>query len=310
MHVGRELLADVEVAVADLSFVDAVHELQPHPDARRHPDALLLAVVLSPFTVRSLVQVHYAVLRATEDRQLTGRVLYVNADQPMPFPMRGAVRVRLSAGERQGAKRRREERTRRTDSSAEASAAELKAIEAAFSELVARSADEPSATVSRPAGSPYRPEEHAALGSKGQPFQWAISAGFAPRAVLEVVADPFPSPPRTRILVADEDPATGAALRGVEDFHVVQVSDGWSAVDELLGGAFDLAICALNVRDFPGVKIYRMVAKSRPDVASRIYFLTAHETIAQAPPSAARNRILSRPLSAEAVLRVLADGSA
>jgi CheY-like chemotaxis protein len=310
MRVSPELLADVEVAVADLAFVEGVHELQPHPEAREHPDALLLAIVLSPYTVRSLVQVHYSVLRATEDRQLTGRVLYVNADQPTPFPMRGAVRVKPSAGERERAMRRLEERTRRTDSSPEASAAELKAIETAFAELVARAAHDPTATVSLPPGSPYRPEQHTAPALKDQTFHSAISAGFAPGAILEVVPDPFPSPPRKRILVADEDPATSAALRALREFDVVQVSDGWSAIDELVGGAYDLAICALNVGEFPGVKIYRMVAKSRPDVASRIYFLTEHETIAQAPPSTARNRILSRPLSPEAVLRVLAEGRA
>jgi hypothetical protein len=309
MDVTRELLADVSVAVADLDFVEGVHELQPHPDARAHPDALLLAIVLSPYTIRSLVQVHYSVLTETEDRQLTGRVLYVNGDRAMPFPMRGAVRVRPSAGERERAKRRLEDRTRRTNSSPpEAASADLKAIEAAFAELAARAMHDPNPTVSLPAGSPYRPEERTAFNDRT--FQWPISAGFTPGAILEVIPDPFPSPPRKRILIADPDPTTSAALRAVEHFDVVHVSDGWSAIDELVGGAFDLAICALNVGEFPGVKIYRVVAKSRPDVASRIYFLTEHETIAQAPPSTARSRILSRPLSPEEVLRVLAEGSA
>jgi hypothetical protein len=303
MEVSRELFADVEVAVVGLAFVQGVYELQPHPAARAHPEALLVGIVLSPYTLRSLVQVHYAVLAATEDCQLTGRVLYVNAEQPMPFPMRGAIRVTPSAGERQRAKERVEERAQRVGSSAKATAAELEAIESAFEELVARAAHDPRATQPLPAGSPYRPEEPPT--SKDQTFKWPISAGFRPGAILEVVPDPFPSPRRKRILVADEDPTTSAALSTLQDLEVVHVSDGWSAIDELVGGAFDLAICALKLGEFPGVKIYRVVAKSRPEVASRVYFLAEHETIAQAPPSSAQNRILPRPLSAGTVASLL-----
>src|SRR5262249_52558917 len=123
--------------------------------------------------------------------------------------------------------------------------------------------------------------------------------------VFEVVPDPFPSPTFT-VLVADPDPTTAAALRAIPRVTVTEVPDGWTALDALTGERrFDLAFCAGALPGCSGAKVYRMVAEARPDAAARIVFVADRAAVDSAPPSAARARVLARPIDPEAVKLLL-----
>jgi CheY-like chemotaxis protein len=123
--------------------------------------------------------------------------------------------------------------------------------------------------------------------------------------VFEIVPDPFPSPTYS-VLVADPDPTTLAALQAIPRVNVTAVEDGWAALDALTGETqYDLAICAVALAGCSGAKVYRLVAEARPGVAARIVFVADRATVDSAPPSAARARILARPIDTEAVKLLL-----
>ena len=114
---------------------------------------------------------------------------------------------------------------------------ELAALERAFRRLVEPAANECPPTEAD-GGSPCRALPPTAIG-----------APLTGPVVLEIVAAPFPSPRRKRLLVADDDPDTELALAEVEDREVVHVRDGWSAIDRL-----DLAVCAVMLGGFTGAR--------------------------------------------------------
>ena len=87
MRFSREVEADVAVAVEAFPWVGGVYALELSELADAHPDALRLAIILSPYRIRELVQTHYALLTATGAYDVTGRVLYVDdSSQPSPLP--------------------------------------------------------------------------------------------------------------------------------------------------------------------------------------------------------------------------------
>ncbi len=312
MTVSREIEADLLCAIAGFPWIDGVYALQPAPSAREDPNVLTIAIVLAPYDIQELVQTHYAILAATGSYDLPGRILYVNGAARAPVPLARARRLSINPPEREAALRRIEER--KADAARKAvfeKAVQLHDVELAFRRLAEQAArDRPPAVP--PAGSPYRLDkplielnqselqrfvEHAFEGS-------AIAAPLGTVA-LEVVDDPFPSPPRKRILLADDDAATQAVLSGMQDVEVVCARDGWTAIDRLTQDDFDLAVVAVVLGGFSGAKIYRLAVNERPEVASRVVFLASESAVSHAPPSSASGRVLARPLNVEAVRALL-----
>jgi CheY-like chemotaxis protein len=146
------------------------------------------------------------------------------------------------------------------------------------------------------------PEAHPAVGS---PYRGALAVSFGATPVLEVVADPFPSPRRLRVLVVDDDPTTAKRIAELADVDVIALDDGWSAVDRLTKGDVDLAVCAVSIAGFSGAKIHKLVATANPRMARRIVYLATETAVSQAPPSSASGRLLARPISPEAVRSML-----
>lgn len=297
MEADREIAADVTVAVDAFPWVDGVYALSLSDAASAHPDALSFAITLCPYGITELVQTHYAVLVATGTHEVTGRVLYVNCAMPSPTPLGRARRITLRPDEREAARRRIEQRTRKAEgeNSREGEAVRLGDLERAFRQLAENASRDTDQATASGDSSPYRV------------FQgFAITATFANgTAIVEVVRDPFPSPRRHRLLVADDDPTTEQALRALRDVDVIYASDGWTAIDHLTEGDFDLALCAVVLGDFTGAKIHRMVVKARPEMAARMVFIARASVVASAPPSSASARVIARPIDVAAVLALL-----
>jgi CheY-like chemotaxis protein len=263
----RDLEVDVLCALQRLPFVTQV---LAHDDAA--PGAVRFCVVMRPYTVRHLVEAHYALLGATS-HEVTGRVMYVDPDAGLP-PLVGKMRALGATPEERGLARvRAEERAR--------DAVWIARLEAA---AAARAAMEE--------------------GLRRQPSLAPIVASMQ-SGVFEIVPDPFPSPTFS-VLVADPDPTTAELIRAIPRVDVTSVEDGWAALDTLTGDAkYDLALCAVALAGCSGAKVYRLVAEARPDVAARIVFVADRAVVESAPPSAARARVLARPVDPKAVKLLL-----
>ena len=241
MKIEREDLVDLTLAVEKLASVAGVYALPPRDDSH----AYAVMIVLSPYTVPNIVEVHYALVTAARDRSILSRVRLAEATS-----LRGEEqRIVLTTEER--------ERGRQ------------------------READRP----------PPEPEELAALATE---LRQRIE-----RDATEV------GERRRRVLVVDEDPITAKRIGELSDVDVIEVEDGWSAVDRLKEGDIDLAVCAVKIGEFSGAKIHKLVATANPKMARRIVYLATETALSQAPPSSASGRLLARPISAEAVRSLL-----
>jgi CheY-like chemotaxis protein len=276
--VPREVEVDVAFALERLPAVVGVYALSPLLSAElaAHPDAVIFAVALRPYTITNLVEAQYAVLAVTS-YDTCGRMLYVNAEGALPTPMRRARLIKMGDVERKGAPARAAERA--------VDAQRLRRLEEAAGQRAAMAA-----------------ELQRVLTNLDAPIAVSFQSG-----IFEVVPDPFPSPfvIPPRILVADDDATTVTSLRTLESVDIVHVTDGWSALEQLVEGDFDIALCAVVLGDWSGAKLYKMVAKQRPKMAARIVFLAARAAVAEAPPSTSLGRVLSRPVDPSAVQRLL-----
>lgn len=83
--------------------------------------------------------------------------------------------------------------------------------------------------------------------------------------------------PSMRILVVDDEPAIGRAIRWLlEDLHEVEVvMSGQAALDRLLGdGVYDVILCDLMMSGLSGVDVYERVARAKAGLERRIVFMT------------------------------------
>jgi hypothetical protein len=106
--VSREQGVDALYALDRLPFVERVLACAAPAERAGAEAAVALAVVLRPYTIRHLVEAHYALLAATS-HDVTGRVLYVNPELREPASLARMAPLCASAEERaQGALRARD----------------------------------------------------------------------------------------------------------------------------------------------------------------------------------------------------------
>jgi CheY-like chemotaxis protein len=149
------------------------------------------------------------------------------------------------------------------------------------------------------------------------------------RIYLPIVAGPvaveeplLPKPPedsavlaRRQILVAEDEPVVLELLaRLLTDAgaEVTLAQDGEEAWKQLVEHDFDLVITDLCMPNLCGQELYERVAAERPDLMRRFVFATGdlarQETLAFL--NGLPNRILTKPLEAETVRRVLSQALA
>jgi CheY-like chemotaxis protein len=94
---------------------------------------------------------------------------------------------------------------------------------------------------------------------------------------------PAPSAPpalqpgrRGRILIVDDEPMAGAALRRIleREHDVVVVTRGRDALDQIAGAQFDVILCDLMMPEMSGMDLYTEVSRRSPEHAPRIIFMT------------------------------------
>jgi len=101
-----------------------------------------------------------------------------------------------------------------------------------------------------------------------------------PQGPLGPDDDPDPSGVRRqrslRVLVADDEPLVGAALRRALAAHdVTVVGGGLAAVDAIQRGEpFDVVICDVMMPDLSGPRVYEAVRRTHPGLLSRFLFIT------------------------------------
>lgn len=118
--------------------------------------------------------------------------------------------------------------------------------------------------------------------------------------------------PVGRILVVDDEPLVAAALQRVLASHhqTIIAGDGPEALQKIaLDPNFDVVFCDLMMPEMPGNEIYDAVARTQPELAKRIVFLTggAFTDSARAFLSSVANVTVEKPFEAAEVLAIAAQ---
>jgi CheY-like chemotaxis protein len=102
-----------------------------------------------------------------------------------------------------------------------------------------------------------------------------------------------------RVLVVDDEPSLGAALRrSLRDYDVVVTVSGHEALEELARGErFDFILCDLMMPGMSGDDVYREVKRVAPEQVERMVFITGGATTQRARDflAAVPNPILEKP---------------
>ena len=117
---------------------------------------------------------------------------------------------------------------------------------------------------------------------------------------------------RLRVLVVDDEPLIGTTLRILLDEHDVIVVTAGRAARALLerGDDFDAILCDLMLEDVSGMDLAQWLQAERPDLASRVVFMTGGAFTEEARSflrSVPIDRQLEKPFSSEEIYRVLAS---
>jgi len=112
-----------------------------------------------------------------------------------------------------------------------------------------------------------------------------------------------------RILIADDEPLVGAALRRALAGHdVTVVQGGVDAVAAIGKRPFDLVICDVMMPDMSGPRVYETVAETHPEILARFVFITGgviHEA-SRKFLGALSNQVLYKPFDLAAVRALVA----
>lgn len=117
-----------------------------------------------------------------------------------------------------------------------------------------------------------------------------------PRVAPELRGSVPPPARRPRVLVVDDQPAVGAAVRRAlgRDHEVVHVETAMAALAELEENAFDVVVCDLVLPGMGGLEFHETLTRRLPALAGRTLFITGEELT---PEDATRvaGRVLKKP---------------
>jgi nitrogen-specific signal transduction histidine kinase/ActR/RegA family two-component response regulator len=116
-----------------------------------------------------------------------------------------------------------------------------------------------------------------------------------------------------RILIVDDDDLVARSLQRILTAHeITAVSSGAGALDVLRERSdFDLILCDLMMPGMTGMDLYEVVAEAHPALAGRIVFSTGGAFTDGAREFCERHatRVLGKPVSVEALTRILAEAA-
>jgi CheY-like chemotaxis protein len=151
---------------------------------------------------------------------------------------------------------------------------------------------------------------------KGSTFRVLIPVAPSPQS--QESAPAALGPPefsRGRVLVVDDDPMVGRALRRLlEPQHAVTVATSGQAALELLerGERFDVLLCDLLMPDMSGMQLDAEIARRWPDAGARLAFMTGGAFTDQAREFLAGTTrpVLEKPIDVGALRALVAAMSA
>ncbi len=149
---------------------------------------------------------------------------------------------------------------------------------------------------------------------EGTTFRVALPSRIE-RTILPREPQSSPGKPggRARVLVVDDEPAVGSALRRMLGEHeVVLVGSGREAMRLMeRDSGFDVVLCDLMMAEMTGMDVYDEVARSLPGVEARMIFMTggvfterAQEFLARVP-----NARLDKPFRTEELRALVQERS-
>ena len=116
-----------------------------------------------------------------------------------------------------------------------------------------------------------------------------------------------------RILIVDDDDLVARSLQRILTAHeITAVSSGAGALDVLRERSdFDLILCDLMMPGMTGMDLYEVVVQAHPALAGRIVFSTGGAFTDGAREFCERHaaRVLGKPVSVEALTRILAEAA-
>ncbi len=138
-----------------------------------------------------------------------------------------------------------------------------------------------------------------------------IPIGAAPGDRSEAAAvDPSSIPERKTILVVDDEPALVALLTDTltRDGHRVETaSNGALALERLSAAPYDVILCDVKMPVLDGQELHRRLQRSRPELVSRLVFITGDSLSPDTSAFLERTRlpVLMKPFHVDDVRRVV-----
>jgi len=121
--------------------------------------------------------------------------------------------------------------------------------------------------------------------------------------------DPISFPRPMRLLVVDDEPEVGDALRRIlgREHEVDAVTTAAHALRLLEAQSYDLILCDLLMPEMTGMELYELLARARPDVARCVVFMTAGPFHGESRAFLDRipNACLDKPFDADALSSLL-----
>jgi DNA-binding NtrC family response regulator len=122
---------------------------------------------------------------------------------------------------------------------------------------------------------------------------------------MQLVLMPGPAGRRGRVLVVDDEPLVGAAVRRAlgSDHDVTVVPGGREALDRLEREHFDVVVSDLLMPEVTGMELHAAVEARDPDLAERMIFVTggAFTPAARAFVEEHRECVLEKPFELTAL---------
>jgi CheY-like chemotaxis protein len=149
---------------------------------------------------------------------------------------------------------------------------------------------------------------------QGSTFRVSLPPAEGPASPIRPADGPRPGErARRRVLIVDDEPQLLRMLEGMlEDHEVDATSSANEALQRLLNGpSFEVVLCDLMMGGMTGMQLYEELRRERPEMASRIIFMTGGAFTSEAREFLARvpNRCLEKPFSGEELEAELAHSS-